>query len=42
METDAAKGGGKTNQPAGIVHILFVIKKNKKNASTDSFNKAPG
>ena len=27
METDAAKGGGKTNQPAGIGHVLFVIKK---------------
>ena len=30
METDAAKGGGKANQPAGIGHVLFVIKDNKK------------
>ena len=30
LETDASKGGGKTALPAGIGHILYAIKDNKK------------
>ena len=30
METDAAKGGGKNNLPAGIGHILYAIKDDQK------------
>ena len=30
METDASKGGGKNNLPAGIGHILFVLKDGQK------------
>ena len=30
METDAAKGGGQHNLPAGIGHILFVVKNGEK------------
>ena len=30
METDGAKGSNKTNQPAGIGHILFALKDNVK------------
>ena len=29
METDAAKGSHKSNQPAGIGHVVFVIKETK-------------
>ena len=30
LETDAAKGGGKHNLPAGIGHVLYAIKDGKK------------
>ena len=30
METDAAKGGGKDNLPAGIGHVVFVVRDGKK------------
>ena len=30
LETDAAKGGGKQNFPAGIGHVLYAVKDGKK------------
>ena len=41
LETDAAQGGGKYNYPAGIGHILFAVKDQKKVAVRYHSTKLP-